>query len=77
MGREGDINPEIFSPYPTVSRKHLIAKFVNDQWFISDNKSTNGTYLNGEKIKMDKQYPIKVGDTINLSTKFKLKVEKA
>ena len=74
LGREGNIKPELFIPYFTVSRKHLIVEFNNDHWFITDNESTNGTYLNGEMIKKGKQYAVKRGDIISLSTKFKLRV---
>jgi len=76
LGKEGEVSPDLFTPYPTVSREHLIVEFDNQQWFIMDNKSTNGTYLNGKIIKVGEPYLIKKGDVINLSTKFTLVVKK-
>jgi len=70
LGRSGNIKPELFASCRTVSREHLYIKFEKDQWFILDTKSLNGTYINGEKIDKDKQYKIKKGDKIALSTKF-------
>ena len=70
LGRSGNIKPELFASCRTVSREHLYIKFEKDQWFILDTKSLNGTYINGEKIDKDKQYKIKKGDKLALSTKF-------
>ena len=70
LGRMGNIRPELFASCRTVSREHLYIKFEKDQWFILDAKSLNGTYINGEKIDKDRQYNIKKGDLIALSTKF-------
>jgi ribosomal protein S27AE len=74
LGREGDIRPEIFMPYLTVSRRHLIVEYKDGNWYITDISKTNFTYLNGNPIEKNKAYPIKKGDIISLSTKFKLKV---
>jgi ribosomal protein S27AE len=74
LGREGDIRPEIFMPYLTVSRRHLIVEYKDGNWYITDISKTNSTYLNGNPIEKNKPYPIKKGDIIGLSTKFKLKV---
>jgi len=76
LGKEGDVSLDPFTPYPTVSREHLIVEFDKQQWFIMDNKSTNGAYLNGKIIKVGERYLIKKGDVINLSTKFALVVKK-
>jgi len=76
LGREGDIMPETFRDFKTVSRKHIVVKYEDDKWKIKDISNTNFTYINGKQIKKGEYYEINVGDIISLSTKFQLKVEK-
>ncbi len=52
IGRE--IGCDIILSDPTVSRKHAILKKENDNIFIKDNESKNGTFLNGKRIKFAK-----------------------
>lgn len=52
-----------------VSRKH--AYFVrddNEQIFIADINSSNGTYLNEELLHQDELYPLDNGDVLRLGT---------
>jgi len=58
-----------------VSNKHAIIVYKNNNWFIKDNNSTNGTYLNGRKLDPGEEFPILSGDTISLSKHVKLKVK--
>lgn len=76
LGREGNISSDLFTPDLKVSGKHLIIELDEQKWYILDNKSTNGTYLNGEKLKINQRYSLKKGDIINLSTHFTLVVKK-
>jgi pSer/pThr/pTyr-binding forkhead associated (FHA) protein len=50
-----------------ISRKHLLIK-LNDhgEVFVEDQGSTNGTYLNGAKIKG--MHPLNASDTIRLGS---------
>lgn len=57
-----------------VSRQHLIIKLDGDRVVVSDNKSSNGTKLNGERLKPNEAYPIRHGDELTLGT-MALKVE--
>lgn len=50
IGRE--IGCDIILSDPTVSRRHAILKKENDEIFIKDNESKNGTFLNGKKNKI-------------------------
>jgi hypothetical protein len=47
-----------------VSRRHAMIRFVNNQYILEDTNSTNGTYLNGERIRPPQQGLLKDGDTI-------------
>ncbi|MGJ3239143.1 MAG: FHA domain-containing protein [Anaerolineae bacterium] len=49
-----------------VSRKHLILKRYDDQLLIIDNNSTNGTYLNDEKLKPLQAYQVQHDDHVRL-----------
>jgi len=48
----------------TVSGRHAAIEFQQDQYVISDQKSTNKTWLNGKELKPQKSYPLKNGDEI-------------
>lgn len=59
---------------PNVSKKHaVIETWSRDTYFIRDLASTNGTYINGQRITTTK---IKNGDIITIgNTRLKLRVE--
>ncbi|MGB9735693.1 MAG: FHA domain-containing protein [bacterium] len=59
---------------PNVSKKHaVIETWSRDTYFIRDLASTNGTYINGQRITTTK---IKNGDIITVgNTRLKLRVE--
>lgn len=55
-----------------VSRHHAILKLkTNGNYYIYD-QSTNGTYVNGVKVKAGVDYPVSTSDTIRLSNTFQL-----
>ena len=56
-----------------VSRNHAVINREGDGLFIVDLNSTNGTYLNLERIPPDKPCAIKDGDTIRLGL-FEIKI---
>jgi hypothetical protein len=47
-----------------VSRRHLKLEKVSGEIYISDMSSTNGSFLNGERLEPDKPVPILKGDEI-------------
>lgn len=49
IGRADD-NDLILAQDATVSRHHAVLEFVNDQWRIRDLGSSNGTFVNGNKV---------------------------
>jgi len=65
------------SPYNAygsgVSRLHAVLKLFQDQIVIADLGSSNGTYLNGSRLKPYAETPVSHGDVINLG-KFKIQV---
>ena len=76
VGREA-FGSQYLNEYDTVSRNHLNIFYKNDSWYIKDLNSTNGTYLNYNKIIPNQEYKINNNDSIKLSSKleFKVKIE--
>lgn len=71
IGRDS-LNDFIFDPndeekYRRISRNHATFTYENDQWYLSDDESTNGTWLNGLKLERWKKYPLAEGDSIDLA----------
>ena len=48
IGR-GESN-DLTIPHQSVSSQHCVISFVNGQWMLDDLKSTNGTFVNGERV---------------------------
>jgi serine protease Do len=53
-----------------VSRHHAVLKLRHDGKYYIYDQSTNGTYVNGVKIKSKVDFPVSVTDTISLSNTF-------
>ena len=46
---------------PFISANHLVLTYRNGSWFIQDNGSTNGTFVNGRRVS---QQALSIGDLI-------------
>lgn len=70
VGRSVECKLQVDNPY--VARKH--ATFVHEEngWHIIDNNSTNGTWLNGEKLQGGTRYRLRRDDEIVLANVEKL-----
>lgn len=64
LGRSEDC--DIVLPYPTVSRLHARIALEHDRYMLYDGGSSNGTYLNGERIEQGSQ--LSTNDEIWLGT---------
>jgi pSer/pThr/pTyr-binding forkhead associated (FHA) protein len=49
-----------------VSRKHALIQKIGDNYFITDLKSKNGTFVNGERVPAKKYVKLKSGDSIQI-----------
>jgi diguanylate cyclase (GGDEF)-like protein len=67
IGRDPNINDIVIDDI-SISRQHALIYKKGDYFYIKDNDSTNGTYINDEKIKVEatlsNQDQIKFGGTI-------------
>lgn len=73
LGRSGDCYA-FFCDIKTVSRRHAKITRNAGEWRIEDIGSTNGTWLNGQRLEPGRAYPIATGDTVRLSLSCELKV---
>lgn len=67
FGRSGGMWPEL-SSCQYVSGRHGEIGTAPDGWTITDVGSTNGTYLNGQRIDPMRPYPLKKGDRVRIAT---------
>ena len=74
IGRE--VDNDIILSLAGASRYHAKLMWKDDQWFIKDLESTNGTFLNGERIELGKEYKMKNGDVFRIGTQTMCLAEK-
>ena len=51
-----------------VSRQHAVIQKIRDAYFLRDDGSTNGTFLNGRRIPNDKYIKLNAGDKITVGS---------
>jgi hypothetical protein len=67
FGRGGQTEGErIALPEPSVSRQHMRLQREPQGWMLVDLGSTNGTYLNGQRIRDQEPYLLRPGDKVAL-----------
>jgi len=49
-----------------ISRMHVAIEYKDDRLMITDQDSTNGTYINGKRLTAHKPYPLSDGDVLRL-----------
>ena len=54
-------------PQNAISRKHAAFYYEKHMWFLRDNFSTNGTWINGVRIQPGKKYQLAPNDEINFA----------
>ncbi|MBQ0162851.1 MAG: FHA domain-containing protein [Treponema sp.] len=66
IGRESDNNVVIDNKL--ASRHHAVIQKIKEDYFLKDEESTNGTYLNGTKIPAGKYVKLNRGDKITIGS---------
>ncbi len=64
IGRSSDNN--IVIDNKLASRHHALIQKIKDAYFLKDENSTNGTFLNGRRIPADKYVRLNPGDKITI-----------
>ncbi|MBR1912164.1 MAG: FHA domain-containing protein [Treponema sp.] len=66
IGRESD--NDIIIDSKLASRHHCIIQKIKDAYFLKDEGSTNGTFLNDRRIPPDKFVKLNVGDKVTVGS---------
>ena len=66
IGREYDNNIVIDSKL--ASRHHCVIQKIKEAYFLKDENSTNGTFLNGQRIPADKYVLLHPGDKLTIGS---------
>ena len=59
-----------------VSRHHATIQKIKDDFYIKDEDSTNGTFVNGIRLEKDKFMKINPGDKISIGTEIVVMAKK-
>ena len=73
LGREAK-GAELMADVKTVSRRHARFGRENGAWYLEDLGSTNGTWVNGQRIGKGERVPLEEGDEIGLSRRMLFEV---
>lgn len=77
IGRDSGFSPISgqLDSFTTVSRRHAVVGAPHGQWVVRDLGSTNGTYLNGERLAENETRAISNGDQVGFSRSLQVGVE--
>ena len=65
LGRAGS-DDILLNQDTSTSRHHALLEYSNDHYVISDQRSTNGVLVNGQKLADETRYTLKDGDRITI-----------
>lgn len=63
------------SQYPNISRRHAELIWQNNMLFIQDLGSSNGTFVNGQRIAVRQSITLKHGDKIRFASNLELSID--
>src|ERR1700730_14373142 len=58
---------KLILPYPGVSGQHAEIRCKSSGWTLVDAGSTNGTNLNGSRLTPGREYPLRMGDMVQIA----------
>ena len=67
IGKKQELVDVVIDFNKMISRKHCRVSFVNGAYYINDEGSANGTYVNGVRLNAGQQIQINRGDVIRLA----------
>ena len=67
VGRSRECDLQLDSPY--VARSQATFVCADGQWYLRDNSTKNGTYLNGVRLEPDRLCRVRHGDVISFAQK--------
>ncbi len=66
IGSGGDADFVLLDP--KISRRHAVITKKHNRYFLTDLKSTNGTFVNGRQVKPENEYPIGGADDVQFGS---------
>jgi hypothetical protein len=57
-------NNDVVLEHPTISKLHVIFTQLTGGWHVSDERSANGTFLNGVRLTPGEKRPVQDGDSL-------------
>ncbi|MEW6729703.1 MAG: FHA domain-containing protein [Acidobacteriota bacterium] len=72
IGRGPQNNIQIGSA--RISKKHALLRFTDNGIFLVNFSHTNGTFLNGNRLEIDREYRLEIGDQIGLGRSIELQL---
>ena len=77
IGRETGFSPigRQLDAYPTVSRQHAVVRLTEDRWAVLDLRSTNGTWVNGDRLASGEARVIGDGDRVGFSQALQAEIQ--
>ncbi len=67
LGRTNGNHVDELGKFKVISSRHAELNLKDNKWFITDLNSTNGTFVNGQKIEVGEQYELHNDDTLTLA----------
>ena len=76
IGKKRELVDGVIDYNAAISRCHCKIVSQNGEFTIIDLNSVNGTYVNGRLMQVEKAYPIKNGDRVQLAdSEFRVSIE--
>ncbi len=66
-----DVDLEAHDPDQIVSRRHAVITLSGDQYLIEDQRSTNGTWVNGQRLRPHTPHQLLHGDDLVFSQRLR------
>lgn len=67
IGKKQEMVDKVIPFNKMISRKHCRITCVNGAYFIADEGSANGTFVNGVRVAQGQRFPINKGDIVRLA----------
>lgn len=69
LGREDDCETvDAFRACSNVSRAHAVLRFDGTRLFVTDTASSNGTFVNEQRLPANHEYELRPGQTLRLAS---------
>lgn len=76
LGRDDDCETvDVFRDCMNVSRAHAVLRFDGSALIVTDVGSTNGTYVDGDRLPTNHPYEVRPGQTLRLASNVPVEIQ--